>query len=103
MLISSTVQCCTYPAVSQGQCMPSTLCTGTSRAGYCPGPAEIQACSGQPGNLSGYNTIQSSRARQIVAGVRAKGLNRQACLAAITTAITESGLQNYANSGVSAS
>jgi hypothetical protein len=83
--------------------MPNTLCAGTSRAGYCPGPAEIQACSGQPANLSGYNTIQSVRARQIVSEVKAKGLPRQACLAAIATAITESGLQNYANSGVSSS
>jgi hypothetical protein len=83
--------------------MPETLCTGTTSTGFCPGPASIKACAGQPGNLAGWNTIQSARARQIVKEVKSKGLNRHACLTAIATAITESSLQNYANSGVSSS
>ena len=82
---------------------PETVCTGSTKTGLCPGGSEIKCCQNNPGTLSGYTFIQSARARQIASEVKARGLPRQACLAAITTAITETALKNYANSGVSAS
>ncbi|KAK0545194.1 hypothetical protein OC845_005213 [Tilletia horrida] len=84
--------------------MPNLGCGGYSDpANLCPGGAEVQCCKNNPAKLSGYSALQSAHARQIGKAVSAMGLNRQACLAAITTGLTEASLLNYANSGVSAS
>ncbi|KAK0546145.1 hypothetical protein OC846_005384 [Tilletia horrida] len=100
-----SIQCCTWSGSScNGQCMPYLGCSGTSDpANLCPGGDEVQCCEGGHGALSGYNALQSAHAYQIGAAVKDAGLNRQACLAAITTGITEANLLNYANSDVDAS
>ncbi|KAK0547761.1 hypothetical protein OC846_004723 [Tilletia horrida] len=101
---ASSIQCCTWSSSScAGQCMPNLGCGGSSVTGLCPGGSEVQCCKNNPAKLSGYTALQSAHARQIGKAVSAMGLNRQACLAAITTGITEASLLNYANSGVSAS
>ncbi|KDN41236.1 hypothetical protein K437DRAFT_269754 [Tilletiaria anomala UBC 951] len=53
----------------------------------------------QRANLYGYELIPPSCIHQTVPSVKARGLGRQAFLAAIT----EGGVQNHANNGVSAS
>ncbi|KAK0518668.1 hypothetical protein OC834_005839 [Tilletia horrida] len=90
---------------SQGGSSAAGFCPGAAdiQAGLCPGGTEIQCCQNAPGVISGLNAIQSAHAYQIARAVRDKGLNRQACLIAITTGITEANLLNYANSDVSAS
>lgn len=45
----------------------------------------------------GLNDVQSRNAEAAISEVRAEGLNRQACLAVISTALQESELQIYAN------
>lgn len=67
------------------------------------GPANIQCCRSDPATISGLTPFESVHAHQIAKQIKAEGLPRQACLVAITTALTESGLRNYANSGVSSS
>ncbi|KAE8207800.1 hypothetical protein CF327_g7253 [Tilletia walkeri] len=101
-----TIQCCTWSNCNgvDGACGPTLGCAGTPNpAPLCPGGDDIQCCQGSPGLISGLNAIQTAHAYQIAKAVRAKGLPRQACLAAITTGITEANLLNYANSDVSAS
>ncbi|KAK0560338.1 hypothetical protein OC844_003815 [Tilletia horrida] len=100
---AADIQCCTYGSCSSGSCLPTLGCSGSTQAGLCPGDTEIQCCQNAPGVISGLNAIQSAHAYQIARAVRDKGLNRQACLIAITTGITEANLLNYANSDVSAS
>ncbi len=104
---ASDIQCCTYPTCSGGgRCGPETVCTGTTVSGICPGPSSIKCCQGQRGQLSGYDYIQSARLRQITDAVRSRGLSpaRQACLAAVATALVESySGYNYANPTVSSS
>ncbi len=51
----------------------------------------------------GLNDVQSRNAKAAIGEVRAEGLNRQACLAVISTALQESELQIYANPRVPAS
>ncbi|KAM3506407.1 hypothetical protein MY10362_002398 [Beauveria mimosiformis] len=51
----------------------------------------------------GLNHVQSRNAKAAIDQVRAEGLNRQACLAVISTALQESELQIYANPIVPAS
>ncbi|OAA40511.1 NLP/P60 protein [Beauveria brongniartii RCEF 3172] len=51
----------------------------------------------------GLNHAQSRNAKAAIDQVRAEGLNRQACLAVISTALQESELQIYANPIVPAS
>lgn len=51
----------------------------------------------------GLNDVQSRNAMAAIGEVRAEGLNRQACLAVISTALQESELQIYANPRVPAS
>ncbi|KAH8708943.1 hypothetical protein HC256_008873 [Beauveria bassiana] len=51
----------------------------------------------------GLNHVQSRNAKAAIDQVRAEGLNRQACLAVISTALQESELQIYANPVVPAS
>ncbi|KAM3528584.1 hypothetical protein MY4038_005819 [Beauveria bassiana] len=51
----------------------------------------------------GLNHVQSLNAKAAIDQVRAEGLNRQACLAVISTALQESELQIYANPVVPAS
>ncbi|KAK0545195.1 hypothetical protein OC846_004725 [Tilletia horrida] len=100
----ASIQCCTWSSDScSGQCMPNLGCGGSSVTGQCPGGAEVQCCQNNPGVLSGYNALQTAHAYQIGKAVSAMGLPRQACLAAITTGITEATLLNYANSDVDAS
>lgn len=48
----------------------------------------------------GLNDVQSRNAKAAIGEVRAEGLNKQACLAVISTALQESELQIYANNRV---
>ncbi|KAJ6781190.1 hypothetical protein PWT90_05967 [Aphanocladium album] len=54
-------------------------------------------------NYPGLNDVQSRNAKAAIGEVRAEGLNKQACLAVISTALQESELQIYANPRVPAS
>ncbi|KAM3509636.1 hypothetical protein MY11210_006236 [Beauveria gryllotalpidicola] len=51
----------------------------------------------------GLDHVQSRNAREAIDQIRVEGLNRQACLAVISTALQESELQIYANPAVPAS
>ncbi|KAK9367268.1 hypothetical protein V1509DRAFT_640758 [Lipomyces kononenkoae] len=74
--------------------------TGTSNyvTGQCGGGSG--GGSGGGGNLPGLDATQSSHARAIIAETKRENLGHQGCLAAIATAITESGILIYANSNV---
>ncbi|CAD6886352.1 unnamed protein product [Tilletia controversa] len=101
-----TIQCCTWSNCNgvAGACGPTLGCAGNPNpANLCPGGDEVQCCQSSPGLLSGWNALQTAHAYQIAKAVRAKGLPRQACLAAICTGITEANLLNYANSDVAES
>ena len=80
-----------------------------SKYGYCGTGSEY--CDGSNGggntggggSLPGLDATQSRNAQGIIGEVRAEGLPRQACLAAISTALQESELYIYANPVVPAS
>lgn len=93
---------------SNANCAPGFCC---SKYGYCGQGAEY--CGGSPpsggnpppsgGSYPGLDAVQSRNAAAAIGEVRAEGLNRQACLAVISTALQESTLHIYANNAVPAS
>jgi hypothetical protein len=52
VLGSSDIKCCTAPSCStpkgSGHCLATSECGGTSVAGYCAGPSNIQCCVSAP-------------------------------------------------------
>ncbi|KAK9482850.1 hypothetical protein V1527DRAFT_515482 [Lipomyces starkeyi] len=86
-------------------CYVSDYYVSTGTTGYvtskCGGGGGSGCGSG--GHLPGLDSTQSSHARAIIAEAKRENLGHQGCLAAITTAITESNIRIYANSGVPAS
>ncbi|RPB03954.1 hypothetical protein L873DRAFT_1730369 [Choiromyces venosus 120613-1] len=100
----STIQCCTYGACTNtagnsGFCQPTSTCSGTTRAGRCPGPAHIQCCT-TTGKLPGLNSVQSTRARQVMAAARAQGVGMRGCQVGIVTGMQESNMRVLANKHV---
>ncbi|TQV90718.1 peptidase M23B [Cordyceps javanica] len=103
-------------AVRFGECSSSANCAAgycCSQYGYCgTGP---EYCGSSPPNGGGnpppsgggsypnLDAVQSRNAAAAIGEVRAEGLNRQACLAVISTALQESTLHIYANPAVPAS
>ncbi|KAJ3498337.1 hypothetical protein NLG97_g1199 [Lecanicillium saksenae] len=93
---------------SNANCAPGYCC---SKWGYCGTGSEYCGSSpptgGNPpsggGSYPGLDAVQSRNAAAAIGEVRAEGLNRQACLAVISTALQESTLHIYANPAVPAS
>lgn len=91
---------------SSANCAPGYCC---SQYGYCgTGPEYCGGGGGNPppsggGSYPGLDDVQSRNAAAAIGEVRAEGLNRQACLAVISTALQESTLHIYANPAVPAS
>jgi len=81
------------------------MISGDTIAG-CAVPAPMgQGLTGKPGSsapvsLAGYNTAQLTLARDIVAVGEQRRIPETGITAALMAATTESGLRNYANSGV---
>lgn len=47
------VKCCIKPECgSGGNCRPSSSCTGTTKTGLCPGPAEFKCCEPKGGPVT---------------------------------------------------
>lgn len=96
-----------------GECSSSSPCAAglcCSQWGFCgTGPDYCTGGSNPPpppptgGNYPGLDATQSRNAAAAIGEVRAEGLNRQACLAVISTALQESTLHIYANPVVPAS
>ncbi|KAK8149327.1 hypothetical protein G3M48_007415 [Beauveria asiatica] len=91
---------------SSASCAPGYCC---SQYGYC-GVGPEYCGSSPPGgggggssSYPGLDAVQSRNAAAAIGQVRAEGLNRQACLAVISTALQESTLHVYANPVVPAS
>ena len=85
-----------------GHCLPKGLCAG--KVGASCGEGSYAYCTSIPANLPTLDLTKSAHARGIFAGVEAKaGKSKQACAAAISTSLTEGGMQNYASSVVSSS
>lgn len=111
----SSVQCCVSKSCStssgSGNCMnTSNGCSGGSFvAGACPGDSSVQCCvkgssgGGGGGTISGLDSTQSSHAYAIMDETKHESLPRQACLAAMATALTESSILVYANDAVPSS
>ena len=109
-----SLQCCTYRTCTNskgvgGTCQPTATCSGSADpANLCPGPNNIQCCTGNGGsssggNLPGLNAVQSKYARIIAKTARDYGLPIRGCEVAIVTAIVESNILVYANSKVAES
>ncbi|KAI0441692.1 peptidase M23B [Xylaria telfairii] len=99
-----------------GECSSAAQCPAgycCSQYGYCGTGTEY--CGNGGGNNGGNNgggngggsgsypgldDVQSRNAAAAIGEVRAEGLNRQACLAVISTALQESTLHIYANNAV---
>ncbi|KAM3515897.1 hypothetical protein MY11210_000437 [Beauveria gryllotalpidicola] len=87
---------------NSANCAPGYCC---SQYGYCGTGAEYCGSLTPSGGSSypGLDAVQSRNAAAAIGQVRAEGLNRQACLAVISTALQESTLHVYANPVVPAS
>ncbi|OAA46511.1 NLP/P60 protein [Beauveria brongniartii RCEF 3172] len=90
---------------SSVNCAPGYCC---SQYGYCGTGAEYCGSSPPSGggggsSYPGLDAVQSRNAAAAIGQVRAEGLNRQACLAVISTTLQESTLHVYANPVVPAS
>ncbi|KAI0401871.1 peptidase M23B [Xylaria palmicola] len=96
-----------------GECSSAAQCPAgycCSQYGYCGTTAEYcgsgsSGGGGSPGgsgsgSYPGLDAVQSRNAAAAIGEVRAEGLNRQACLAVISTALQESTLHIYANNVV---
>ncbi|KAI1420524.1 peptidase M23B [Xylaria sp. FL1777] len=98
-----------------GECSSAAQCPAgycCSQYGYCGTGTEYCGSSGGSsgggsgggsGSYPGLDDVQSRNAAAAIGEVRAEGLNRQACLAVISTALQESTLHIYANNAVPAS
>ncbi|KAI1260635.1 peptidase M23B [Xylariaceae sp. FL1019] len=97
-----------------GECSSAAQCPAgycCSQYGYCGTGTEYCGSGGSTGgggstgsgSYPGLDDVQSRNADAAIGEVRAEGLNRQACLAAISTALQESTLHIYANNAVPAS
>lgn len=94
-----------------GECTSSSNCPAgncCSQYGYCGTGPEYCGSTPPPtggggGTYPGLDAVQSRNAAAAIGEVRAEGLNRQACLAVISTALQESTLHIYANPAVPAS
>ncbi|KAK9319794.1 hypothetical protein V1517DRAFT_28082 [Lipomyces orientalis] len=82
-------------------CYVADYYVSTGTTGYVT--SECGGGGGSGGNLPGLDATQSSHARAIIAEAKRENLGHQGCLAAITTAITESNILIYANRNVPAS
>ncbi|KAI9172540.1 hypothetical protein HJFPF1_02045 [Paramyrothecium foliicola] len=52
---AADIRCCTKPACgSGGNCRWTSDCAGTSSAGLCPGPSQMQCCSSPAQGFGGY-------------------------------------------------
>ncbi|KAI9372217.1 hypothetical protein BJX61DRAFT_542916 [Aspergillus egyptiacus] len=69
-------------------------------ADQCEGGGGGGGDGGDGGNLPGLDSTQSSNAWEILGQAEAEGVGRQGCLAAFATALVESNIYIYANSGV---
>jgi hypothetical protein len=89
-------------------CAGGSFVAGTGPPYPCPGSGDIQCCVGGPAPpaqpsgaaLPSLSSVQPARARDVIAAAVSANVGRQGCLAAVTTAITESNIQVYANEGV---
>ncbi|KAI0423478.1 peptidase M23B [Xylaria sp. FL1042] len=95
----------------EGECSSAAQCPAgycCSQYGYCGTGTEYCGSGGSGGGSSGggsgsypgLDDVQSRNAAAAIGEVRAEGLNRQACLAVISTALQESTLHIYANNAV---
>ncbi|KAI0503273.1 peptidase M23B [Xylaria bambusicola] len=96
----------------EGECSSAAQCPAgycCSQYGYCGTGAEYcggggnsggGGSGGGSGSYPGLDDVQSRNAAAAIGEVRAEGLNRQACLAVISTALQESTLHIYANNAV---
>ncbi|KAI0103171.1 peptidase M23B [Nemania sp. FL0031] len=101
----------------EGECSSAAQCPAgycCSQYGYCGTGTEYcgsggssggngggsSGGSGGSGSYPGLDDVQSRNAAAAIGEVRAEGLNRQACLAVISTALQESTLHIYANNAV---
>lgn len=51
----ASIKCCTKPSCSSGgNCRWESDCAGTSTAGECPGPSQMQCCSSSAVGFGGY-------------------------------------------------
>ncbi|RWA07365.1 hypothetical protein EKO27_g7735 [Xylaria grammica] len=97
-----------------GECSSASQCPAgycCSQYGYCGTGTEYcgnggssgggsGGSGGESGSYPGLDDVQSRNAAAAIGEVRAEGLNRQACLAVISTALQESTLHIYANNAV---
>ncbi|KAI0190565.1 peptidase M23B [Astrocystis sublimbata] len=101
---SSSDQCPAGSCCSQwGYCgTGSEYCGGSDggNGGGNPGGDGGNGGGNGGGSLPGLDDVQSRNANDAMGEVRAEGLSRQACLAAISTALQESTLHIYANNVV---
>ncbi|KAJ6780040.1 hypothetical protein PWT90_01212 [Aphanocladium album] len=95
---------------SNANCAAGSCCSQWGYCGtgpdYCTGGGSNPPGGGNPpagGSYPGLDAVQSRNAAAAIGEVRAEGLNRQACLAVISTALQESTLHIYANPRVPAS
>ncbi|KAF7548361.1 hypothetical protein G7046_g8703 [Stylonectria norvegica] len=90
-----------------GECTSASQCPAgycCSQYGYCGTGTDYCGSTGGGGtSYPGLDATQSNNAAAAIGEVRAEGLNRQACLAVISTALQESTLHIYANNAVPAS
>ncbi|KAI1815589.1 peptidase M23B [Poronia punctata] len=96
----------------EGECSSAAQCPAgycCSQYGYCGTGTEYCGGGGGGGGGGGDNSggsypglddVQSRNAAAAIGEVKAEGLNRQACLAVISTALQESTLHIYANPAV---
>lgn len=96
---SSAAQCPAGYCCSQyGYCGTGTEYCGSGGSGG--GGSGGGGSGGGSGSYPGLDDVQSRNAAAAIGEVRAEGLNRQACLAVISTALQESTLHIYANNVV---
>ncbi|KAF2962922.1 hypothetical protein GQX73_g10649 [Xylaria multiplex] len=99
---SSAAQCPAGYCCSQyGYCGTGTeYCGSGGSSGGNGGGSSGGGSGGGSGSYPGLDDVQSRNAAAAIGEVRAEGLNRQACLAVISTALQESTLHIYANNAV---